>query len=271
MKGVIMFQFFKKTILFSSFLTIIILPNLTFANAINNTIVPENNLWEEDQFFLIENITEETFNNIIKVFHEVYDPEATAHNETLTFNAKWASSEVNARSIRNNGVVTIHLYGGLARRKEMTADAFALVICHELGHAYGGEPYFIEASQLSAEGQADYYGAKNCLNKILPKLPNHPQQLLKTNYTQKICAEQFGNNSPDFDLCLRKLSSGISLGKFFATIDQLTNKEPSYETPEKRVVSETILYYPHTQCRIDTYFNGIFNLARPTCWYKATN
>ena len=75
---------------------------------------------------------------------------------------------VNANCMRNNGVVTVNMYGGLARRPEVTPEGFALVLCHELGHAYGGTPYIFQQAQIAAEGQADYYGEQTCLKALLP-------------------------------------------------------------------------------------------------------
>ena len=65
----------------------------------------------------------------------------------------------------------VHMYGGLARHQAVTADGFALVVCHELGHHLGGAPqkvdWFGRLRWASNEGQADYWGTAKCFRKLL--------------------------------------------------------------------------------------------------------
>lgn len=231
--------------------------------------LPPNDLWKQDRLnnIFAENVAEETmFNKIVDAGYEIYKPMADQWKEKLVINKKWTNSTVNADTSRFFGKVTINMYGGLARRKEINPEGFALVLCHELGHAYGGIPYIQKYNKMSAEGQADYYGAKECVRAIVAKLQLDGYQQTPTGFMEKSCAETTSNQG-DYDLCLRGLTAGQALGKLLAVISK--EKSPDYETPDKTVVNETILSYPNTvQCRLDTYFSGVTGKNRPLCWFK---
>lgn len=205
------------------------------------------------------------FNKIIDAGLEVYKPFADRNNETLTINRKWDDSTVNANTSRFFGSVTLNMYGGLARRPEVTAEGFALVMCHELGHAYGGTPYIQEWQKMSAEGQSDYYGAKECLQKVLPKV--EMPSVTATSYTERRCKERGAIGTDVYNICIRQLDGSQSLGKLLAAIKKVP--EPNFETPDTTVVTQTELSYPKTiQCRLDSYHNGTLLLDRPKCWFK---
>jgi hypothetical protein len=238
------------------------------AQSFNRSFAPENDLWMEDNLEATGGITKEVFNQIIDVALEVYTPLAKQNNERLQVNRKWDDSTVNANVRRSGGVVEINMFGGLARRSEVTPDGFALVLCHELGHAYGGTPYIQAASRLSAEGQADYYGNGACMDNVTKKLQVDLAGLGATKYMAKRCAEKNEVNSPDYNTCIRELTAGQSLGNLLSTLMK-EKKAPDYETPDPTVVPSTLTSYPKTvQCRLDTYFAGAMDLARPACWFK---
>ncbi len=242
-------------------------------SAPTTSFLPENDLWKQDGLLEVApNISEEQFNSVIDAALKVYTPTAQASDETIVFNRKWTDSTVNANVTRNKEQETlvINMYGGLARRPEITLEGFALVVCHELGHAYGGAPYLIASSRLSAEGMADYYGAGECLQKVLPLIPSSFDVSAATSYSTKKCSQVHADNSTAYTQCVKSLEAGLSLGRLLATLMQ--EKEPTYQTPESLIVQETELSYPKTvQCRLDTYHNAVFQLEKPTCWFKPTS
>ena len=246
-------------------LFLLILIILAFFPAKHNAL-PENDLWKQD--FLDKSVDgEEMFNKIIDTAYEIYKPiSEAAGDSSLTINNKWEDSTVNANAMRLFGYAVINMYGGLARRPEITNEGFALVLCHELGHLYGGTPYLSAWRKMSAEGQADYYGAKTCLKKILKKLNLEDSELIPTEYMERTCYNIFPIQE-DSDLCIQTMIGGQSLGNLLATIKE--EEIPNYETPDPTIVEETLLSYPATiQCRLDTYHNGNLGLNRPACWFK---
>jgi len=220
----------------------------------------DNDLWKEDNLnFAESNVSEETFNNIISAAEELYAPIAEEWKEKLVINRKWEDPTVNANVWRNGyGATEINMYGGLARRPEVLPSGFALVLCHELGHLYGGAPYIHVGLKMAAEGQSDFYGAGWCLKNVLEKIEDS-SSFPSTFYMEKVCNE---DNS-----CMRQLSGGQSLGNLLATMRR--ESKPDFETPDRSVVKRTNTSYPKTvQCRLDSYHNGTLGLDRPLCWFK---
>lgn len=232
---------------------------------------PDNDLWREDFQEGISHVDEALFNKVIDAALEVYNPIAKQFGDRkLQVNRNWNDSTVNANCRRGLlGAVTINMYGGLARREEISGDAFALVLCHELGHAYAGAPYIQSMLRMSAEGQSDFYGAKACLQNVLPKLPVPSADLLAHDngtIRAKCDAETTPGSAENF-MCVRRLSAGFSLGKLLSAMHN--EPAPQYNTPDLTVVPQTLLSYPATtQCRLDTYFAGTFGLPRPACWFN---
>ena len=170
------------------------------AQILANTIsfMPENNLQIFDDQKTESNVTEEQFNRIIDVAEESYQIEADEANERIKIKRKWKTATVNANMRRFWGKVTINMYGGLARHPEMTPDGFALVLCHELGHAYGGLPYLRPSSNISAEGQSDYYGAKNCLKRVMKEIEVSPiVDTILDDYMVSLCTKRIEDIAPN--------------------------------------------------------------------------
>jgi hypothetical protein len=224
------------------------------------SFMPENDLHLEDHWMeSSSNVTEEMFNRIIDTGKELYQPLADENDESLTINNKWSDSTVNANCSRFFGSVTINMFGGLARRPEVSPEAFALVLCHELGHAYGGKPYIRKSSKMSAEGQADYYGANDCLKKVIDVLEEEFPEFEPSEFAEDKCGGDV--------VCLRGLNAGQGLGDLLASMKK--ESPPDYSTPDTLVVKKTQLSYPKTvQCRLDTYLAGAMDWDRPTCWFK---
>ncbi len=241
--------------------------NVALSSSEVRSFAPDNDLWMEDNFFAAPNVSEELFNKIIDAGLKAYEPVAKQNREKINVNRRWSDATVNANVRRSAGVVEINMYGGLARRQEITPEGFALVLCHELGHAYGDKPYIQVASRLSAEGQADYYGAGTCLDQVLRIVPADETKITTTDYTIQKCGEKAAVNSEDYSVCIRQLSGGQSTANLLAVL--MKQAEPNYEKPDPLVVKKTELSYPKTvQCRLDSYLNGTLKLPRPTCWFK---
>ena len=222
--------------------------------------IQQNTLDTEDAAFTT-NVSEDDFNAIISAALDAYSGDAQARGETLVINRNWDDSTVNANCARRDGTVTINMYGGMARRNEINVDAFALVLCHEIGHAYGGMPYIRPALQIAAEGQADYYGMQECMRRLLSRIPVDANSLSPDELVSERC-----NASQDPQLCTRELIAGEHIAHLFAALKH--TDVPNYTTPDKTVVAQTELSYPKTlQCRIDTYYNAALQTPRPACWY----
>lgn len=221
-------------------------------------VMPDNDLWKEDSLYKRGGLTQEMFNRVVDVANEIYQPIAKQNNEKLVINKLWTNSTVNANCSRYRGKVTINMYGGLARRDEVTVEGFALVLCHELGHAYGGYPFIYVAEKMSAEGQADYYGAEACHALVMDRMMD-TMEGPSTDYMLRSCGSD--------NICLRGLIGGQSLGNLLSVLSG--EEAPSYEKLDETIVTKTELSYPKTvSCRLTTYYYGTLKKPRPTCWFK---
>ncbi|MBF0442096.1 MAG: hypothetical protein HQK54_09340 [Oligoflexales bacterium] len=228
------------------------------AQDFSRNFLPENDLDKYDWANYDSAVTEEVFNRVIDVALEVFQPVADKYGETISIARNWTSSTVNANVKRMGSTVYINMYGGLARRPEINEEGFALVLCHELGHAYGGTPFLNATTKIAAEGQADYYGAGVCLKKIISVIVEELKNFSPTSFMKSTCSGS--------SVCLYQLHAGLALGELLSVIKN--QNTPSYETPDNTEVQSTVLSYPNTvQCRLDTYYAGVVGKNRPACWY----
>jgi hypothetical protein len=230
------------------------------------SFVEENDLHLLDGFETTSNISEVEFKEILSIIQEVYQPTAKSNGHKLTIEGFWNNKTVNAYCNRQYKKTIVTIYGGLVKRPELTHDGLALIVCHEVAHAYGGKPRTRRPVFLiSHEGQADYYGSRTCLKKVLPHLKDYKDSS-PSSFMIESCKDKWGS-SKDYRICLRQLQAGQSAAELLAFIKDID--VPDYETPDKTVVRRTIRSYPETvQCRLDTFFSGTMELPRPACWFR---
>lgn len=208
---------------------------------------------------LAEPITQGEFEAIIKKVDAYYQPIAALHQQTLSISAEWDNPEPNAHSQQDEGGTnwkTI-LYGGLARRKEMTADGFTLVVCHEIGHHLAGYPMYVGdwgmINSLASEGQADYYAAQACLRGLWKDEDNTVDGTGVPPSVSEKCAANW-KDAAERQLCERIVLAGKSAADTWAASEGVT---VSLDTTDPEVATQTNHnYYPSAQCRLDTYVAG---------------
>jgi hypothetical protein len=220
------------------------------------SILPPNNLHLQDRPRGILNITEKQFNKITDDIVGVFAPIAKLHGANLVGVKNWSDSTVNAYADQSGSEWQVQMFGGLARRPEVTLDGFALVVCHEVGHHLAGFPFYSGFGEWAAsEGQSDYFAAQVCARKIWA-------QDEKTNARFANIASETVRNSCDAswkstrsrNLCYRIAMAGQSLALLLGA---LGNEEyPDFSHPDPVTVDQTVDYHPAAQCRLDTYFMG---------------
>lgn len=225
-------------------------------------IAPQNNWYLPDDGKGGE-ITEKEFNKIIDDVAAIY-PEGE-----VKIMRDWKDGTANAFAQVYDGVRYVTFYGGFARFPGMSKDSFALVVCHEFGHHLGGRPR-MTGSWASAEGQADYFGAEDCLRQYLvSNPPAENEEFESMDYIDQSCADAYGKDDAKITACVRGAIAGEDLSVALAKLEGFINEFPSLLTPSEYQVGNTIRdKYPSVQCRLDTYFNGALGLERPRCWYK---
>lgn len=257
-----------------------------------HSFMPENELGMFDDVNAASNISQDEFESVLEKIEEYYKPIIKAvHGKDLLVTRDWEDSTVNAYATQYGDTWEIHMYGGLARRQEVTPDGFALVACHEMGHHLGGFPYSM--SWAANEGQSDYFSTLSCARALM-KEATAKQEFSAVSeipaYPKKMCDESWKKKS-DRVQCYRIMLAGKSLA------DLLSGGKAKFETPSKVEVSKTMNAHPPGQCRLDTYMAGAVCKAsfdknkipkseqesskvsclesknqvgfRPKCWFKA--
>lgn len=212
----------------------------------------------------------ELLDEVIGEFKEIFSPYVKDKTgKKLKIINEWENSKVNAHATKDNeDNLVIILNGGMARHPDMKKEGLYFILCHELGHFFGGSPkQFRGRSDLrswsSAEGQADYFASKECLPKVFSHLASsgaHDNLIADPNdqkEVDKICGDR---------TCSKVLLAGLSATKVFSTLKPWW-KTPSFQTPNRSKVGVTNLGHPEPQCRLDTVVLGALRSPRPECWF----
>lgn len=257
------------------------------------SFMPENDLHLEDNFMQNSNVDKYQFDQILDNLDELYTPIFKSHGSSFVIERKWEDSTVNAYAWKSSKTISnIKMFGGLARRPEVTPDGFTVVACHEIGHHLAGFPKFSNR-WASIEGNSDYYATQACL-KELWKNDDFTETKRDNNIANYYCDRAWQGERDRF-LCYRSVKAGLSTATLLAALGR--EKAPRFETPDKSIVSKTKEEHPKAQCRLDTmlagslcnvefdlYFipltrsessdntcmrvDGFTMQARPRCWFK---
>jgi hypothetical protein len=266
--------------------------------SLHANILPPNNLHLEDHLHRQDaNVTAEQLAAEVAKIQRLYGPIANVFGNTLEVSGYWEVEIVNAFASRSLNYWYVAIYGGMARRPEMTLDAVTLVLCHEIGHHIAGFPTKAN-SWAAAEGQSDYFATHSCLTKLWKdEIEINRSSRNKIDPVGKeICDNQYHDQDAQ-NLCYRKILASISIANLLATLQGV--EKVDLETPHTGVVEATLTSHPHAQCRLDTYvagnmcdkqwddriipaderqsvnyacslFEGYETESRPLCWFKPT-
>lgn len=223
------------------------------------SFMPPNDLHLQDNLRSHSGISERDFNDAMAEVREIFAPIVEAHGAKLNLVGNWNDSTVNAYAQQNGKTWNVNMFGGLARREEVTRDGFTLVICHELGHHLGGYPTYegFNNTWAASEGQSDYFATQACAKKLWRGQyeENKKAGKLALPAAKKMCDEHYSNED-DQNLCYRTAAGGQSLANLLAALGG--SQLPKPETPDKTVVKKTVTAHPKAQCRLDTYLRGSF-------------
>lgn len=238
---------------------------------VNAQFLPDNDLDQQDVITEDANITQEQFNTIIDETAKPFYDYATKLGGTLIVNKLWTNKTVNANATQSafgNKKWTVNMYGGLARRPEITQDGFRLVLCHELGHHFGGYPFVLQTGLFSKiwaadEGQADYFATNTCARMEWMAQPEVNAQFRATadSVAREKC-DTVWSTVAEQNLCYRISAAGTSLAGLLNTLTNEKKAEkdkkpmPTFGTPDTTTVKTTNHQHPAAQCRLDTYLQG---------------
>jgi hypothetical protein len=260
---------------------------LFFTSAVLPEAQAADNIISEKDFVQIINTLEVSYTDIVKINYQA----------TLVFEKNWVNETVNATAYRDQldpKIWRIQVPGGMARANGMTKDAFALVLCHELGHHLGGAPHsFLYGGWPSAEGQADYWATSKCLKKYFYEVGSEPFHF-NNSVPPKVLADcsSVYHQELEQNICVRSMMASIEFGQFLNAL-AIPKTVVHFDASDTRVVKGTNTNdYPRAQCRFDTLYQGALcpisftqmtsdldtNIAsctsyetfgaRPLCWFS---
>lgn len=221
--------------------------------------LPDNNLKISVDAKRFGGLSEQEFNDVITKVESIYAPIVAQQGGTLKISRGWTDATVNAYAQRVGSEWKVAMFGGLARHETITADGFALVVCHEIGHHIGGAPKkvgYYSNSWASNEGQSDYFANLKCLRRTFLNDDNSAiiSKMEIPVALSEACSKAF-EAEQDRAICIRGGMAGDSVARLFAALRNQSTPA-KFDTPDRSIVSVTNDNHPATQCRMDTYFQG---------------
>ena len=240
----------------------------------------------------LSGITEVEFYEAIDKVIKVYRPVVEGMGNTLIVRKDWSNLKESSFTKREGEdekewIISIHGYD--ARFKNSSQDAVSFVVCHELGHHFGGLPLknSFNNNWAVSEGQSDYWAFNKCLRKVFKKDKNTElvKKLNVTSDMRKKC--KAFTVTEDRAICQRMMVA-IEHTYFVQNFDAELFESDTSE------VEQTYTEHPKAQCRVDTLvagalcgidayykndniselngncnpFNGPTVGKRPRCWFK---
>lgn len=197
--------------------------------------------------------TKEQYEKIITRITDLYAPtiKDLGHDFKLTMDWDDETENAYAKQPQDTNTWELELPGAYYRTDKMTNDAYALVVCHELGHHLAGAPFY-PGTKISVEGQADFWATSVCLKKYFNAYPEKASGLslsMKENCDRVYTDDQSRNT------CY--LISKASLSKAIHNKRALKKtNEPDIDFPDQNIIKSTSNKHSDTQCRLDTYLAG---------------
>jgi hypothetical protein len=223
-------------------------------------------------------ITVDDAQEIISVFkQEVVEPIQRLFGAQFEFNydpeLQWITPEVALSADRDGTDWMIGIFSGAPFHPKMTRDAFVVVICHEMGHHFGGAPFKKDdqgALRWSAtEGQADYFATAVCAKRMLGLIPQRSSDTAAPKDIQLACSSKIADKAASA-LCARSLWASQNLA------ESLVEHDLPWSVQDTHVVAQTLgvipdptdghYQYPSDACRMQTLRNGALcqQLPHPT-------
>jgi len=230
--------------------------------------MPPNNLGRQDKINARStSMTEAEFNRLIDGVVAKLEPIVNKHGANLTAERAWNDSTVNAYAEQQGSNWSVHMFGGLARRPEITSDGFQMVMCHEMGHHLGGFPFYSSDKWAAVEGEADYFATQACAKLLwgTDKDGNARYRTLVNASAKSKCDKVYSTDATR-DLCYRTAAAGYSLADLLhVACTEAKSEDPSvvcddhtpdFDKADQSRVTSTNENHPLAQCRLDTYFAG---------------
>lgn len=242
-------------------------------------------------------VSKDDYLTLTNALSSIYGKKIEASNNTLKFTLKNSDQAPNAYASKSSeGLWEVTVISSLLALKEQTTASLGIILCHEVGHFLGGEPYVVgiqltpavrsrAPKKMSCEGQADYFATSECMKALALKVP----ELFKGNegllnpMVNQYCAESYLENK-DISLCQETLIASYQATLVYQKIMDGLNVPASFlgkidnESTDRTL--NNVGEYPSLDCRYETFIKGTLcsslngnvcndlKWSRPACWFQ---
>jgi hypothetical protein len=242
-------------------------------------------------------VSKDEYFKITKSLYFLYGKKFEDNGGKLNFTLKESDQAANAFASKNvDNVWEITVISSLLNFKEQTRATIGLILCHEIGHFMGGQPY-VEGIQLtpavrssapkkmSCEGQADYFATSECIKKLSNEMPDlFTDNLGVLNPLVSAECDKSYSEKKESELCQNVATASFQTTLIYQKIMEKLNVYQSFYSRIENEKSDRTLNhvgeYPTLDCRYETFINGILcssltnnncddkKWSRPACWFQ---
>lgn len=215
------------------------------------------------QGYTNDGLSEREFNEINENAERVFSKFAKKYNGNLKVVGEWQNERINGHAYKDGSDWNAVIFGGFARAKGMTKDAYSVIVCHELGHLLAGFPITPRGFQprnikteYASEGSADFYATHSCFVELYKDdfQGNLNAEQNASEFVKQTCNEAHTDRTRQ-QICMRGMIAGHRLWQsFYDTVRR--NKTLSLKNKDPYVIYKTTSGHPDTQCRVDTHVAG---------------
>ncbi len=237
---------------------------------------------------------------VIKEVETLYEPISKAQNQSFSIEVNESSMALSGGADSENRKLKVTLDRGLLQSTRLSPDGLRVLVCHELGHLFGGSPRKSPPYEwdgplandgltfMSSEGQADYYASLVCFRQLVAG-QDHQKALSSSaqnsSRVSQLCKASHSESPENAMICQRAAYGALNMLQLAMDFPISLEKQDTANTPA--LIRNT---YPERQCRLDTVFAGALcrkkfpaildmmdsqkndcdqeEAKRPKCWYR---
>lgn len=227
----------------------------------------------------------------------IYEKRIAEKSGQLKFTLKDSDQAPNAYATKNaDGPWEVIVISSLLALNEQTTASLGIILCHEVGHFLGGEPYVVGVQltpavrsrapkKMSCEGQADYFATSECIKALAIRIPDlfRDNKGLLNPMTSQYCEESYVELK-DIHLCKETLVASYQATIVYQKImEELNVPATFFGKIDNESTDRTLNYvgeYPSLDCRYETFITGTLcsrlkgnvcndlKWTRPACWFQ---
>lgn len=224
----------------------------------------------------------------------IYQSQFADRGAELKFDLKTNSEVPNAYARKDGKYWIIEVTEPLLKIDRQNPRTLALMLCHEIGHFLGGEPFVVgrqltpavrtrAPKEMSCEGQADYFASATCFRELTKKMP---ELLIETEdgALTNECYLSFTDRE-SIEACRTGIQEARELSFVYEEMNQRLGVPMIFQDRfDNAKADRTLNYvgeYPTLECRYQTMVMGMLcpefqdgdcldlRFQKPSCWFQS--